>query len=156
MGKAVEEEVERTGSRDLTVSGDGTWQKRGHTSKNGVVTLIGVKSGKAIDTEVLSTSCQVCNLYKGPKEGEEYEEWLEAHQGECSKNHDAAAGMVEVSGMTRIFERSKELYKVRYKEYIGKGDTKTFKTISEIQPYGRRFKIEKVFLLTVLLCKFLL
>ena len=37
---------------DTKVSGDGAWQKRGHSSLNGVVTLIG--NGKCIDYEVLS------------------------------------------------------------------------------------------------------
>ena len=37
---------------DTKVSGDGVWQKRGHSSLNGVVTLIG--NGKCIDYEVLA------------------------------------------------------------------------------------------------------
>ena len=37
---------------DTKVSGDGAWQKIGHSSLNGVVTLIG--NGKCIDYEVLS------------------------------------------------------------------------------------------------------
>ena len=37
---------------DTKVSGDGVWQKIGHSSLNGVVTLIG--NGKCIDHEVLS------------------------------------------------------------------------------------------------------
>ena len=37
---------------DIKVSGNGAWQKRGHFSLNGVVTLIG--NGKCIDYEVLA------------------------------------------------------------------------------------------------------
>jgi len=78
MKSAVEKEVEATGSRDITVSGDGTWQKRGFQSRNEVVTVIGValnnKINKALDVQTLSTVCQVCSSYKGPSEGVEYEE----------------------------------------------------------------------------------
>ena len=43
---------------DTRVSGDGAWQKRGHSSLNGAVTLIG--NGKYIDYEVLSKKCKPC------------------------------------------------------------------------------------------------
>ena len=43
---------------DTKVSGDGAWQKRGHSSLNGVVTLI--ENGKCIDYEVLSNKCKSC------------------------------------------------------------------------------------------------
>ena len=46
MKRAVVEEVRLTGQRDIVSSGDGTWQTRGHSSQNGVVTLIGAESGK--------------------------------------------------------------------------------------------------------------
>ena len=39
---------------DITVSGDGSWQKRGHSSLNGVVTIIASDSAKCLDYRVLS------------------------------------------------------------------------------------------------------
>ena len=46
---------------DIGVSGDGTWQQRkGFTSKLGVITAIAVDSGKVIDTAILSKSCKGC------------------------------------------------------------------------------------------------
>ena len=47
---------------DTKISGDGTWQKRGHSSINGVVTLIG--NGKGIDYEVLSKKCKSCEAWE--------------------------------------------------------------------------------------------
>ena len=52
---AASEMKEIIGS-DITVSCDGTWQKRGFSSKNGVVTVVTVNglSSKIIDTETLT------------------------------------------------------------------------------------------------------
>jgi hypothetical protein len=40
MKRAVEEACEIAGSRKLTVSGDGSWQKRGFASLNGVAAVL--------------------------------------------------------------------------------------------------------------------
>ena len=39
----------------ITVSFDGTWQKRGHTSMYGVAVVIGIVTGLVVDYVVLST-----------------------------------------------------------------------------------------------------
>ncbi|KAL3277938.1 hypothetical protein HHI36_013279 [Cryptolaemus montrouzieri] len=56
--QAVEESViDNKGSRDVSVSLDGSWQRRGHTSVNGVMTAISGESSKIIDIEVMSKFC---------------------------------------------------------------------------------------------------
>ncbi|GFT74869.1 hypothetical protein TNCV_1673351 [Trichonephila clavipes] len=51
VAEAVREAVdENDGKRDLAV--DGSWQKRGFPSKNGLVTVTSVDTGKVIDVEV--------------------------------------------------------------------------------------------------------
>ncbi|GFY03879.1 uncharacterized protein TNCV_1196591 [Trichonephila clavipes] len=40
---------------------DGTWQKRDHTSLNGVVTAVSVDTGEVVDAEILSRKCS-CNF----------------------------------------------------------------------------------------------
>ena len=50
---------------DTKVSGDGAWQKRGHSSLSRVVTLIG--NGKCIDYEVLSKKCKSCEAWEYKK-----------------------------------------------------------------------------------------
>ena len=47
------------------MSGDGAWQKRGHSSLNGEVTLIG--NGKSIDYEVQSKNCKSCEAWQYKK-----------------------------------------------------------------------------------------
>ncbi|GFV40551.1 uncharacterized protein TNCV_1983931 [Trichonephila clavipes] len=55
MAEAVREAVdENDGKRDLAVAVDGSWQKRGFSSKNGLVTVTSVDTGKVIDVEVFS------------------------------------------------------------------------------------------------------
>jgi hypothetical protein len=45
---------------DIGVSVDGTWQRRGYTSMNGVVVAMSIDSGKIIDIEPLSRYCKSC------------------------------------------------------------------------------------------------
>lgn len=55
--KAIEENI---GSKDIAAAFDGTWQKRGHTSRNGVVTVTSFDTGKVLDFECFSKCCIVC------------------------------------------------------------------------------------------------
>ncbi|GFV61264.1 uncharacterized protein TNCV_891111 [Trichonephila clavipes] len=58
MAEAVRKAVdENDGKRDLAVAVDGSWQKRGFSSKNGLVTVTSVDTGKVIDVEVFSKHC---------------------------------------------------------------------------------------------------
>ena len=45
----------------VAVSIDGTWQKRGHSSKIGVVFAVSVMTGEIIDYEVKSLICKECS-----------------------------------------------------------------------------------------------
>ena len=46
---------------DIGVTVDGTWQRRGYTSMNGVVVDMSIDSGKILDIEPLSRYCKSCN-----------------------------------------------------------------------------------------------
>lgn len=50
---------------------------------------------------------------------------------------------VEVEGAKRVFSRSEPTRKVRYKYYLGDGDSKGFQSVTSSKPYGDGFKIEK-------------
>ncbi|GFT35810.1 uncharacterized protein NPIL_422681 [Nephila pilipes] len=61
MRNAVEDTVKNNNSnRDITAAFDGSWQKRGHTSLNGVVSAICLETGKVLDFECLSKYCFKC------------------------------------------------------------------------------------------------
>lgn len=136
MLQAIEKEVELQNSRELCASGDGTWQKKGFSSKNGVVSLIGALSGEVLDVETMTVVCYGHSKYKGPKSGDEFDEWYESHMADCTINHQGSSGMMEVTGMNRIFQRSEARAGVKYTKYIGDGDSKTFSNLSKSKPYG--------------------
>ncbi|GFU94003.1 hypothetical protein TNCV_1202811 [Trichonephila clavipes] len=60
------------------------------------------------------------------------------------KNYSGSAGKMEVDGMLRIFNRSEKLHNLKYSNYIGDGDTKTFNALSENKPYGDDHLIQKI------------
>ncbi|GFV61332.1 hypothetical protein TNCV_445481 [Trichonephila clavipes] len=62
MQSAALEEVTLTNSSDIIISGDGTWKTRGYSSRVGVCAVIGDKTGKCIDVEVMSSFCKAVFL----------------------------------------------------------------------------------------------
>ena len=66
---------------DISVSHDGTWHKRGHTSNYGVGCVIDILTGLVIDFEVISKYCHTCSLTEKTlgKESPEYAFWYEGH-----------------------------------------------------------------------------
>lgn len=140
MRDAVEEAVEENkilvddssegNQRDLKAGIDGTWQRRGFSSLNGIVTCSSVDTGKIIDVEVLSKFC-TC-LDKGN------------HEETCSANYHGSSGGMEAAGALKIFRRSEDKYNVRYTQYLGDGDTNSYKTISDSKPYGDDVTVTKL------------
>ena len=113
---------------------DGTWQRRGFSSLNGVVSCI--SNGKVIDYEVLTKVCRFCQYWKKFKSSEEFEEWKIHHN--CDINHIGSAGAMESAGVISIFNRSKESRCLRYMRYLGDGDTKSFKDVVNANAYPEK------------------
>ena len=61
-------EVKACKGTDIGVYFDGSWQKRGYCSMNGVGTAISVTTGKVLDTEILSRHCKNCVLHASLRE----------------------------------------------------------------------------------------
>lgn len=132
MSEAVSEAVkENDGCKDLAVALDGTWQRRGHVSLNGAVTLTSVDTGKVLDVSVLSKHC-LCN-----------DRLLNKHEDSCRANYKGTSGGMELVGATEIFRRSVSQYGVRYKFYLGDGDSKAYDAVVKDKPYGEDFTIVK-------------
>lgn len=120
--------------KDCTVSVDGTWQRRGHASHHGVVSVIAADSGKCLDVEVLSNICKGCQHWeKTDKTSEKYVHWKADHK--CSNNHVGSAGSMEPVGAIRIFSRAEMTRGLRYTQYLGDGDSSSFKKVKEMKPY---------------------
>ncbi|KYN18206.1 hypothetical protein ALC57_09489, partial [Trachymyrmex cornetzi] len=113
---AIEEKrisAEKREKNGITVSGDGSWRKRGFSFLFGFVSLIGWDTDKIIDVVVKSKYCKACEYWKKKEDTEEYSEWLESHANECQANHDGSAGKMEVDAAIEMFQRSEKLHDVK-------------------------------------------
>ena len=91
---------------DTAVSCDGSWQRRGYSSLNGVVTAISMKTGKIVDIEPMSRACKACMLKENLRKTDQiaYEVWKSDHT--CKYNYHGSAGNMEPVGAQRIWKRS--------------------------------------------------
>ena len=127
------------GILDVAVSFDGSWQKRGHSSHNGMASVIELMTGLPLDYEVLSNYCQKCKL----AEGEKSEEYMSKHSKNCLKNFDGSANAMEVECALRMWKRSIEKNGMRYTTMLCDGDSKSFDAVTEAKVYGPDVEIEK-------------
>lgn len=67
MIEAVQEVKDITESTNLSVAIDGTCQKRGYGSLNGVVTCTSIETEKVLDVHILSKYCLGCQLATNTK-----------------------------------------------------------------------------------------
>ncbi|GFV25906.1 uncharacterized protein TNCV_3868731 [Trichonephila clavipes] len=79
------------GNPNVPVAIDGTWQKKGHTSLNGVVTAVSVDTGKVVDAEILSRKCS-CHFNGN------------LHSDECSANYFGNSEGMEVEAYKTVLE----------------------------------------------------
>ena len=111
----------------VAVSTDGTWQKRGYSSKIGVVFAISVMTGEIIDYEVKSLICKECSSKEHTdKTSADYLSWKESHASHCEVNHVGSSEEMESSGAVSIFSRSIEKRKLIYSTFVGDGDSSCF------------------------------
>ena len=117
---------------NTSVSCDGSWQRRGFSSLNGVVTAISIDNGKVLDIESMTRIYKACSLKQKLKETDpdQYDRWKESHC--CTLNYNGSAPGMETVGTKRIFERSLDKRKLRYTELLGDGDSKSYATIKYI------------------------
>lgn len=115
---------------DITVSFDGTWHKRGHSSHFGVGVVIDYMTGLVLDIEVLSNYCQNCST--GPDVSDDlYSAWKEKHAPSCQKNYSGSANSMEVGAAKVLFGRSIQKHNFRYTNVICDGDAKTITTLNK-------------------------
>lgn len=132
MTSALDEAVKKNDdSRDICIALDGSWQKRGHTSLNGVISATSFDTGKVIDVSIKSKFCRC----KQKDEG--------LHLDSCTANYQGVSGGMEIDGVMEIFQRSIEK-DVRYAYYLGDGDSKAFKNVEDAKIYGQDFEIKKL------------
>ena len=74
-----------SGILDIDVSYDGAWQRRGHSSHNGMGAVIDLITGLPLDFEILSNFCLKCKI---AAEKPEDPEWKAKHAANCAKYLD--------------------------------------------------------------------
>ncbi|GFY12918.1 uncharacterized protein TNCV_3074781 [Trichonephila clavipes] len=110
------------------VSVDGTWQRRGHMSLNGCVSVISNDTGKILDLEVMTQYCKMCELNV-------------KCEHVCS-NYKGSSENMEAVGAFRIFERSLIKRDLQYTDYYGDGDFKGFLQVKDIYGENSVTKLE--------------
>lgn len=109
---------------DVKVTCDGTWSRRGHQAIYGVVVVASWDTGQVLDVEVLSKFCYLCHQKRNmDPTSEEFLDWWEGHQSECSANYYGSSGAMEKEGAMKIWHRSLEKHKFRYSAMISDGDS---------------------------------
>lgn len=99
------------------VSIDGTWMRRGFHSLVGIVTAINPAINKVIDVFPMSKYCQACKMQKNKRD----------HPAcTCNFDPDKSAGAMESHGTREIFKRSEDLRGLKYSQFLGDGDSKSF------------------------------
>ena len=74
---------------DVTVNG--TWQKRGHFSKMGVVFVMSIDTGEVFDYDVHSLCCHECTSNYARKNKDDFDNWYNQDKIHCQINHTGSA-----------------------------------------------------------------
>ena len=118
------------------------WHKRGYSPLNGVVMVISMDNLKILDIEPMTGTCKSCLLHEKLKTSDpkHVQEWKVTHV--CKTNH--IGSNMEPGGAKRIWERSIRKNKLRYTEFNGDGDSKSFLAVKETYKGTKIKKLENV------------
>lgn len=122
---------------DISVSFDGSWLTRGHSSLVGVGCVIDILTGYAVDFEVMSKKCRLCENAKRDlgESSAEFHIWFTGHESQCEINHHGSSNAMELKAAECLWKRSMQLG-FRYTTMLSDGDSKTFNYLSESKVYG--------------------
>ncbi|XP_075742268.1 uncharacterized protein LOC142795883 isoform X1 [Rhipicephalus microplus] len=126
---------EVAGETEVAVMFDGTWQKRGHKSHNGIGAVISLDTGLCFDIEVISNYCLTCSRHKdmGPDE----EVWQAFHGPVCEKNADCSSHAMETEAALRIWQRTLTYdTPLHFMTFLSDGDSKAYNAVAESKVYG--------------------
>ena len=135
------ETTEKNGILDIAVSFDGAWQRRGHSSHNGVAAVIDLLTGLPVDYEVLSNFCLKCKIAASSPGSTEVLD--NKHTENCPKDFEGSANSMEVECALRIWRRLEQKHNLRYTVMLSDGDSKAYDSVVSDKPYGQDIAIEK-------------
>ena len=100
----------------VDVSFDGTRQRRGHVSHYSAGVIIEVLTGYVIGYHVLSTYSHNCKLKERENlTGEDWNLWMNQHEGECQQNHQGSAKAMEKEAALEMWWNSVQRTGLRYR-----------------------------------------
>ena len=123
---------------DVTISFDGSWHKRGHTSLYGIGVVVEVTTGLVLDYVVLSKYCHACAIHEAElgAESAEFEDWYRSHREQCAKNYEGSSNAMEVEAACRLWSRSVEKHGLRYTGFLGDGESKAYDSVVSMDVYA--------------------
>lgn len=141
---------DKDGIYNVRVIYDGSWQKRGHTSKLAVGAVIDAEIACVLDYETVSKFCEVCEkkqncVKRGKVSQQEFDQWLTDHKDKCMKNYEGSSGGMEAAAAMKLFSRSLD-NNMRYTVFISDGDSSAYTAVCNMNdgkgPYNG-MKIKK-------------
>ena len=67
------------GPKNIVASFDGSWERRGYASLNGIVSCIARTNDKKVNVEVKTKKCNSCQFWEKKKGTKKYDDWKETH-----------------------------------------------------------------------------
>ncbi|GBM49384.1 hypothetical protein AVEN_32515-1 [Araneus ventricosus] len=130
---------------DITVSYDGTWQKRGHTSLYCIAIVADILTVVVIDYEILSKYCPEYTTAKRDlgEHNVDFSIWYKAHKPESSENYVGSSNAMDVKAAEIFWTRSIENCSMRYMNVLSDCDSKTYQHLLELDVYDDGMKISK-------------
>lgn len=135
-------DVDADGVPYITVVVDAGWSHRSHghrySAKSGCAVVVGKATGKLLSLNVRNKYCYICAVAERSKRA-----WPE-HT--CYKNWEGSSSAMEPDMIVQSFIESEEVHGLRYKKFIGDGDSSVFSHLQEkVLSYGRQIiKVECV------------
>ena len=119
---------------DTGVSVDGSWQRRGFSSLNGVVTVISIENGKIYAAKSFSFnfSFELHALHNLQIVSVSNNLWKSNH--ECSLNYIGSAPNMELSQQNEYLKDLLKNIGLRYMDYYGDGDSKSYMQVRNVYP----------------------
>ena len=142
----IDIQVDDTMLANVAVSIDGAWQKRGHSSKHGVVFLISVETDDMLDFCVKTIHCHERTLHKKDDiNSEKHIQWYRNHASNCSINYEGSSGAMECQAGVDMFLRSITTRNLRYVVFVGDGDSACYGKVSNAcaDMYGDSYSVTK-------------
>ena len=121
------------GILDVAVSFDGAWHRRGHSSHNGLASVIDMVTGLPLDHVVLCNFCHKCAAAASQPNDPS---WERKHLEDCPKNFNGSSNAMEVESALQLWGRSVEVNKMRYTTMLCDGDSKSYDSVKAHSVYG--------------------